>query len=111
MNEQGINAVAEGMVLRLAQNMALADRLAEIGSELAQQHGLTQEEKAAAFDRALVALRELRAHAVKARDQQMDGGAAADGGAAVEQAVPAKHKGPASRGQRVKARTKTRRTR
>lgn len=70
MDEQAICAVAVGMVNRLAADLSLADRLPAIGYELAQEHGLTVEETAIAFDQALLRLKLLRLRVLHISDQQ-----------------------------------------
>ena len=75
MDDDAVRTVAEAMIDRLAGDLTKADQLASLGLEIAAEHGLSDEETAAAFDQALARLKLLRLRVMHVSDQRQ---AAAD---------------------------------
>ena len=70
MDEQAVRQVAEEMVERVVGDLNSAEQLSQIGLEIAREHGLSEEETAAAFDQALVRLKMLRLRMIHISDQK-----------------------------------------
>jgi len=70
MDEAAVQRVAEAMVQRVMDDLAMAEQLSDIGLALAREQGLTEEETAAAFDRALAQLKILRLRVMHFSDQK-----------------------------------------
>lgn len=70
MDDEAVRAVAEAMVARVAADIGSADKLADIGLQLAAEHGLDEQETAAAFDQAIARLKLLRLRVMHISDQR-----------------------------------------
>ncbi|HEU0167978.1 MAG TPA: hypothetical protein VFS62_09395 [Chloroflexota bacterium] len=70
MRDEAISRVAKSMVARLQGDIMLADRLGELGLQLAAEEGLTEEETAAAFDQAVFHLKLIRLRVMHVDDQR-----------------------------------------
>jgi hypothetical protein len=70
MDEEAVREVAEAMVQRVVGDLGSAEQLSDIGLAIAKEHGLTEEETAAAFDQALVRLKMLRLRMMHISDQK-----------------------------------------